>query len=184
MYNKPNVKRFASQDTGKASPFQTLWAARRIIPTFEVNRCSLPGLTFRSLPAQAGPRWNGKLRLNSSERGYTVWKPSHVPQQHWFYFQDIKTWIDIDQMKKKSNIYHAMGEAVEEAEVFIMCMSKTYNHSENCERGKYIHSWYCGLIVREKMLPGETRQNHTQAKSSGVFLAKITNCVIQGLLTC
>ena len=57
----------------KSSPFQLRWSVRGAIPTFDVSWCKID---VSLVPAPAGPRGNGKLRLKSSERVYTVWRLS------------------------------------------------------------------------------------------------------------
>ena len=52
-------------------------------------------------------------------------------------FQGIETWMDVDDMtKKKDLITQRMAEAVEEAAVVIIAVSKNYFNSRNCKRGK------------------------------------------------
>lgn len=72
-----NVERFTSRDSGKASLLQPWWSVRSAVPTFDVNRCNLPGLMFRSCLLGLGLAETGKLRLKISEREYTVCRGSH-----------------------------------------------------------------------------------------------------------
>ncbi|KAH3856241.1 hypothetical protein DPMN_098825 [Dreissena polymorpha] len=44
----------------------------------------------------------------------------------------FKVWIDIYDMK--GDTFDAMAEAVEDASIFIMCMSSGYQESKNCEK--------------------------------------------------
>jgi male-specific lethal 1 len=46
----------------------------------------------------------------------------------------IQVWMDIDQMG--GSTLQAMAEAVEGADVFLMCMSNKYKHSPACRAGK------------------------------------------------
>ncbi|XP_055957322.1 uncharacterized protein LOC130010412 isoform X2 [Patella vulgata] len=43
---------------------------------------------------------------------------------------NIKVWMDVDDME--GSTLEAMAEAVEQAEIVIMCMSRKYKNSENC----------------------------------------------------
>jgi hypothetical protein len=49
----------------------------------------------------------------------------------------IQVWMDIDQME--GSLPQAMAEAVEGAEVFLICISNKYKHSSACRAGKQLY---------------------------------------------
>ena len=64
--------------TREKFPAPNMMICQRCSTEFDVNRW-FTEIDFLLLPAPAGPRCNGKLRLKASERGYTVCISVSVP---------------------------------------------------------------------------------------------------------
>ena len=50
----------------------------------------------------------------------------------------FKVWFDEDKMT--GSTIKAMAHAVENSEIFLMCCSRRYKNSANCQSGKYLEN--------------------------------------------
>ncbi|XP_075253640.1 uncharacterized protein LOC142345467 isoform X2 [Convolutriloba macropyga] len=88
---------------------------------------------------EGNARWNNPVTSGSSDQQVMVsysWTQKEVARQiyHELIASGVNAWIDYYNMSSGNNLAQAMGEAIENATVVVICFSQSYQSSQNCRQ--------------------------------------------------